>query len=136
MAGGPRIAIILGPTASGKSALAMALAGRVGGEILSVDSMQVYRGMDIGTAKPSAVERAIVRHHCIDLAGPDEVFTVARFVDAADGVIAASQTPLVATVARLSTTRRCSKDCSTAPPPTPRCATGLPPNRPTCCTTG
>src|SRR4051812_23835575 len=82
------LSVILGPTASGKSDLAMALARRVGGEILSVDSMQVYRGMDVGTAKPTAAERAEVRHHVIDVVNPDEVFTVARFVEVADAVIA------------------------------------------------
>lgn len=79
--------VILGPTASGKSDAAMALARQVGGELLSVDSMQVYRGMDIGTAKPTPAERAEVRHHLIDVAGPDQPFTVARFVDLADEVI-------------------------------------------------
>jgi tRNA dimethylallyltransferase len=71
---------LVGTTASGKSALAMAVA-RVHPdiEIISVDSMQVYRGMDIGTAKATASERAEVRHHLIDLAEPDEEFTVARF---------------------------------------------------------
>ena len=82
------ILVILGPTASGKSELAMALARQVGAEILSVDSMQVYRGMDIGTAKASAQERAQVRHHLIDVVDPNESFTVARFVEAADQVIA------------------------------------------------
>ena len=92
-----RIALI-GPTASGKSAVAMAVAEALRGEILSVDSMQVYRGMDVGTAKPSAHERARARHHLIDVAEPDEVFTVARFVELADAVIAdaaAHGTPLV-----------------------------------------
>ena len=84
----PPLCVILGPTASGKSALALAVARESGAEILSVDSMQVYRGMDIGTAKPSAAERAAVVHHGIDLAGPDEAYTVGRFVDYADGVIA------------------------------------------------
>jgi tRNA dimethylallyltransferase len=71
---------LIGPTASGKSALALELARRDRSiEIVSVDSMQVYRGMDIGTAKPSATERADVRHHLIDLADPWEDFTVARF---------------------------------------------------------
>ena len=58
----------------------MTLAKRVGGEILSADSMQVYRGMDVGTAKPSPAERAEVRHHLIDIAEPNERFTVARFI--------------------------------------------------------
>ena len=89
--------VILGPTASGKSDLAMALARRLGGEILSVDSMQVYRGMDIGTAKPTAAERAEIPHHLIDLVDPNEEFTVARFVELADEVIGKVRTPLIAT---------------------------------------
>ena len=64
------IFVLIGPTASGKSSLAMRVAEAIGGEILSVDSMQVYRGMDIGTAKPSRDEQARVRHHLIDLADP------------------------------------------------------------------
>jgi tRNA dimethylallyltransferase len=77
----PRRPIFLvGPTASGKSALALALAGKLGGEIISVDSMQVYRGLDIGTAKPSAEERARVPHHLIDIAELTEAFDAARFV--------------------------------------------------------
>jgi tRNA dimethylallyltransferase len=94
------IFVLIGPTASGKSALAMALAERLGGEILSVDSMQVYRGMDIGTAKPSRDEQARVRHHLIDVADPDETFAVARFVEMADRVIADAKqrgVPLIAT---------------------------------------
>jgi tRNA dimethylallyltransferase len=79
--------VILGPTASGKSDAAMAVARRVGAELLSADSMQVYRGMDVGTAKPSAAERAAVPHHLIDVVDPDQPFTVARFVDTADAVI-------------------------------------------------
>src|SRR4051794_26971386 len=82
------ILVILGPTASGKSDLAMALARQRVAEILSVDSMQVYRGMNIGTAKPSAAEQLAVRHHLIDLVNPDESFTVAKFVEAADAVVA------------------------------------------------
>ena len=71
---------IAGPTASGKSAVALFLARNLGGEIISVDSMQVYRGMDIGTAKPTAAERACVAHHLVDVAGPQENFDVARFL--------------------------------------------------------
>jgi tRNA dimethylallyltransferase len=96
----PPILVILGPTASGKSALAMALAERMGGRILSVDSMQVYRGMDIGTAKPTPVEQRRVPHHLIDLVNPNEPFTVARFVEQADEVIrkcAEQSIPLIAT---------------------------------------
>jgi tRNA dimethylallyltransferase len=90
---------IIGPTASGKSALAMALARRIGAEILSVDSMQVYRGMDVGTAKPSLAEQREVRHHLIDVIDPDQPFTAARFVEMADAVIADARTrsvPLIA----------------------------------------
>lgn len=68
---------MLGPTASGKSELALALAEELGAEIISVDSMQVYRGMDIGTAKPSEQQRQRVPHHLIDVAEPDQSFTVA-----------------------------------------------------------
>jgi len=80
--------VILGPTASGKSELAMALARKCAGEILSMDSMQVYRGMNIGTAKPTMAERREVPHHLIDVVEPNEPFTAARFVELADQVIA------------------------------------------------
>jgi len=75
---------LVGPTASGKSALALELAERLGDvEIVSVDSMQLYRGLDVGTAKPTAEERARVRHHMLDLAEPTEDWSVAQFQDAA-----------------------------------------------------
>jgi tRNA dimethylallyltransferase len=96
----PSILVILGPTASGKSDAAMAVARETGAEILSADSMQVYRGMDVGTAKPSPAERAEIRHHLIDVVDPDQPFTVARFVDLADEVIADAgqrNVPLVVT---------------------------------------
>lgn len=80
--------VLIGATASGKSAVAMELASRLGAEILSVDSMQVYRGMDIGTAKPTVDEQWRVRHHLVDVVEPDEVFAVSRFVEQADAVIA------------------------------------------------
>ena len=70
---------MLGPTASGKSSLAMALAERLGAEIVSVDSMQVYRGMDIGTAKPGPEDMARVRHHLIDTVDPAQAYSVAEF---------------------------------------------------------
>jgi len=70
---------LLGPTASGKSALAMELAGRFPLEIVSVDSAQVYRGMDVGTAKPSLAQRERVRHHLIDLIEPTESYSAGRF---------------------------------------------------------
>lgn len=83
-----RVIAILGCTASGKGHLARALAARRGGEIVSVDSMKVYRGMDIGTAKPSAAERAAVPHHLIDVADPWESFSAARFLALADPIVA------------------------------------------------
>lgn len=95
-----QLLVIIGPTASGKSAVAMAVAQRTGGHILSVDSMQVYHGMDIGTAKPTAAEQALVRHHLIDLVAPNEGFTVARFVELADATIATltgNRVPIIAT---------------------------------------
>jgi hypothetical protein len=70
---------IVGPTASGKSALALRAAERAGGEIVSADSRQVYRGMDIGTAKPSLAAQRAVRHHCIDLVDPGELYDAARY---------------------------------------------------------
>ncbi len=74
---------LVGPTACGKSAVALALAENIGGEIISVDSMQVYRGLNIGTAKPSAGERARVPHHLIDVVELTEPFDAARFVELA-----------------------------------------------------
>jgi tRNA dimethylallyltransferase len=70
---------IVGPTASGKSALALRAARLTGGEIVSADSRQVYRGMDVGTAKPTAAEQRLVRHHCIDLIDPAEPYDAARY---------------------------------------------------------
>ncbi|MDR3117681.1 MAG: tRNA (adenosine(37)-N6)-dimethylallyltransferase MiaA [Puniceicoccales bacterium] len=75
----PPLLLIVGPTGVGKSAIALELAGRWGGEILSADSIQVYRGMDIGSAKASAGERARIPHHCIDLCEPDRPFSVAQY---------------------------------------------------------
>jgi tRNA dimethylallyltransferase len=72
--------LLAGPTAVGKSPVAFSVAERVGGEIISVDSMQVYRGMDIGTAKPSAAERARVRHHLVDIVDLNQSFDAASFV--------------------------------------------------------
>ena len=85
---GPHLALV-GTTASGKSALALAIARADPSiELVSVDSMQVYRGMDIGTAKPTKHEQATVPHHLIDIADPDEDFTVARFQRVANDAIA------------------------------------------------
>ena len=78
----------MGPTASGKSALAMTLAKDLDGEIVTVDSAQVYRGMDVGTAKPSLDERAQVPHHLIDIVDATEAYSAARFVADAQRAIA------------------------------------------------
>ncbi len=75
----PLLVVVLGPTASGKSALGIELARRFDGEIVSADSRQVYRGLDIGTAKVTPTERALVPHHLLDIADPCEIYTVSRF---------------------------------------------------------
>jgi tRNA dimethylallyltransferase len=82
---------LAGPTAVGKSEIALLLAEKIGGEIMSVDSMQVYRGLDIGTAKPSAAERARVPHHLIDVVDLKEPFDAAKFVALARKVVAEIQ---------------------------------------------
>ncbi len=79
--------LILGPTAVGKTEISLALAEEIGAEIISADSMQVYRGMDIGTAKPAPAERARVPHHLIDVVDPEEEFSAGRFVQLADEAI-------------------------------------------------
>ncbi len=79
---------LAGPTAAGKSAIALELAERLNGEIISVDSMQVYRGLDIGAAKPSPAERKRVPHHLIDVIDLDESFDAARFVTMARAAVA------------------------------------------------
>jgi hypothetical protein len=76
----PRVIALAGPTASGKSAAALAIAQRHGAEIVSVDSALVYRGMDIGTAKPSAADRGSVPHHLIDIRDPLQPYSAAEFV--------------------------------------------------------
>lgn len=90
---------IVGPTASGKTDLALALARRLPIEILVADSRQVYRGMDVGTAKPDAAARAAVPHHLLDLVDPDEPFTVAQWVERArplvDEIIGRGRLPLL-----------------------------------------
>ena len=78
-----RVLVITGPTATGKSALGVALAKRLDGEVLSADSMQVYRGMDIGTAKVTAEEMQGVPHHLLDIADPSENYSAARWVETA-----------------------------------------------------
>ncbi len=83
-----RIVCVVGPTAAGKTELALRIAEAAGGEILSADSQQVYRGMDIGTGKATAAERARVPHQLIDVADPDEAMTAARWVALADAALA------------------------------------------------
>lgn len=94
-----RLICITGPTASGKTALSIALAQRLRTEIISSDSMQIYREMDIGTAKPTAAEQAAVPHHMIDIVDPGEPFSVARYVELADRcaqtLLQAGKIPLV-----------------------------------------
>ena len=96
----PNILVICGPTASGKTALAAELALRFGGEVVSADSMQVYRRMDIGTAKPTPGEMRGVPHHMIDIADPEENYSVARYVADAvpivDGILARGKLPIIA----------------------------------------
>jgi tRNA dimethylallyltransferase len=92
--------LLMGPTAAGKSALALAAAEAFGGEIVSVDSAQVYRGMDIGTAKPDAATRRRVAHHLVDVVEPTESYSAARFArDAANAIAdirARGRVPVVA----------------------------------------
>lgn len=86
---GPVLPVLVGPTASGKTALALALAERLPIEIVSCDSQAVYKGLDVGTAKATPAERALVPHHLIDVAEPWEDFSAARFVEAAEAAIEA-----------------------------------------------
>ena len=96
----PDIIVICGPTASGKTALSVALAKELGGEVVSADSMQIYRRMDIGTAKPTKEEMGGVPHHMIDVADPEENYSVARYVSDAvpvvDDILARGKIPVVA----------------------------------------
>ena len=85
------VILLMGPTASGKSAVALELSKRLPLEIVSVDSAQVYRGMDIGTAKPDATTRARIPHHLIDIIGPEQTYSAARFRSDALATIAAIQ---------------------------------------------
>ena len=95
----PKVIVICGPTASGKTALGVALAKALNGEVVSADSMQIYRGMDIGTAKPTAEEMEGIPHHMIDVSDPDEDFSAARYVDMAgacvDDILSRGKVPLI-----------------------------------------
>ncbi len=86
-AGGPPLLVVCGPTAVGKTAAAIVLAERLNTEIVCADSRTIYRGMDIGTAKPTPAQQARVRHHLLDVAEPDEVVTLATYRDRAVQVI-------------------------------------------------
>jgi len=84
----PQALALIGPTASGKTALALDLAERLGAEIISIDSASVYRGMDIGSAKPTPAERARVAHHLIDIADPHQAYSAGQFVRDAQAAVA------------------------------------------------
>ena len=94
------IICIAGPTASGKTALAVELAKELNGEVVSCDSMQIYRRMDIGTAKPTMEERQGIVHHMMDVAEPDEDFSVSRYCQMAgpivDDIVARGKTAIIA----------------------------------------
>ncbi|GAC1415979.1 MAG: tRNA (adenosine(37)-N6)-dimethylallyltransferase MiaA [Acidobacteriaceae bacterium] len=96
----PPVIVLAGPTASGKTALALTLAERFGGEIVSCDSVCVYRGLEIGAAKPTPEERARVPHHLLDVASPDESFTAGDYSrlarEAIRGISARGRLPIVA----------------------------------------
>ena len=95
----PLAIILLGPTASGKTALALALASRFPAEIVSCDSVAVYRGLDIGSAKPTAAERALVPHHLLDVTDPDRDFTAGDYArqarTAMHSIVARGATPII-----------------------------------------
>ena len=83
----PKIVCVVGPTASGKTKFGVAIAKAIGGEVVSVDSMQIYRGMTVGTAAPTAEEMGGIPHHMIAVASPSESWSVAKFTEMADGCI-------------------------------------------------
>ena len=84
----PLLVVVLGPTASGKTALSLELAERFGGEIVSCDSVSVYRGMDLGSAKPSPAERCRARHHLLDVVNPVQPYTAGDYSRDARAAIA------------------------------------------------
>ncbi|NLB28726.1 MAG: tRNA (adenosine(37)-N6)-dimethylallyltransferase MiaA, partial [Clostridiales bacterium] len=94
-----KVVVITGPTATGKTALGIMLAKQLGGEIVSADSMQIYRHMDIGTAKPGAEERQGIPHHMLDIVMPHEEYSVARYVENAapivDDIVSRGKIPII-----------------------------------------
>ena len=95
----PQIVVICGPTASGKTSLGIELANKINGEIISCDSMQIYKNMDIGTAKPTLEERSMAKHHLIDFVSPETRYSVADFKKDADKtikeILAKGKTPIL-----------------------------------------
>jgi tRNA dimethylallyltransferase len=95
----PKVIVITGPTASGKTRLSIELCRRLGGEVISADSMQIYRRMDIGTAKPDEAEKMGVPHHMLDVAEPEEQYSVSKYVEAAaacvDDVLCRGKLPVI-----------------------------------------
>ena len=95
----PSLIVILGPTASGKSALAIKISRKLNGEIVSADSRQIYRGMDIGTAKPAKKEMASIKHHLIDIKNPNEDYSAGQYkkdaIKAINGIIKRGKLPIL-----------------------------------------
>ncbi len=95
----PKVIVIVGPTASGKTAVSIELAKKINGEIISADSMQIYKYMNIGTAKPTAEEMQGIKHYLLDVAMPDETFNVAKYkelaTDAIEEILSKGKVPIV-----------------------------------------
>jgi len=95
----PLVVAIVGPTASGKTALSLAIGERLNAEIVACDSRTIYRYMDIGTAKPSDEERARIPHHMLDVVDPDQVYTVAQYKEdgtrAIESILSRGRLPIV-----------------------------------------
>ena len=95
----PKVIVICGPTASGKTALSIELAKKINGEIVSADSMQIYKDMDIGTAKPSIEEMQYIKHYLLDFVSPDERYSVAQYKkdakNAIKEIITKGKTPII-----------------------------------------
>ena len=139
----PPVVAVVGPTATGKTALAVALAQRLGGEVVNADSMQLYRGMDIGTAKPDLAERGGVPHHLLDLWHVREPASVAEYRERAraeiDRLRAERRRPAARRRARASTSAPSSTSSTSrapTPPSGPGSRTSSPPSAPPGCTSG